>query len=75
MGTVSSVDVRARGTNPAAVEDVIRWLRWVDATFSTYQPRTARSAGWPATEVDVDACAPEVAEILTRCRHLEAEDR
>ena len=72
MGTVFSVDVRAPGCDPAAVEDVIRWLHWVDATFSTYRADSQISR-LARHEVDVDACAPEVAEILTRCRHLEAE--
>lgn len=72
MGTVFTIDVRAPGGDPAAVEEAIRWLQRVDATFSTYKPdsqisRLARG------ELDVTDCAPDVAEILTRCQELETE--
>ncbi|MDT4907501.1 MAG: hypothetical protein QOI69_742, partial [Pseudonocardiales bacterium] len=34
MGTVFSIDVRDPVVDPAEIEDVVRWLHWVDATFS-----------------------------------------
>jgi thiamine biosynthesis lipoprotein len=72
MGTVFSIDVRSPGCDPAAVEDAVRWLHWVDATFSTYQPDSQISR-LSRGELDLADCAPEVAEILTRCRQLETE--
>ena len=38
MGTVFSLDIREPGCDPAAVDDAISWLHWVDDTFSTYKP-------------------------------------
>ena len=70
MGTVFSLDVRAPGVDPAAVDEAIRWLHWVDATFSTYRAdsdisRIARG------ELDQADAAPEVGTILRRCDELE----
>ncbi|MBQ1097891.1 FAD:protein FMN transferase [Streptomyces sp. b94] len=65
MGTVFSLDVR--GGEPAAVhaalDEAVAGLRRVDEVFSTYREgsqisRLARG------ELTVDACAPEVAEVL-----------
>lgn len=72
MGTVFSLDVRAPGCDLAAVEDAIRWLHWVDATFSTYKPDSQISR-LSRGEIDLANCAPEVDEILTRCHALAAE--
>jgi FAD:protein FMN transferase len=54
------------------VEPAFDWLRWVDATFSTYRDdsevsRLARG------ELTIAECAPEVDEVLTRCLALERE--
>ena len=38
MGTVFSLDLRSHEVEDRAVDDAIRWLHWVDATFSTYRP-------------------------------------
>ena len=43
MGMRIRVDVRDAGSDPSAVDRVFDWLRFVDATFSTYRPG-ARSA-------------------------------
>ncbi|MFB6554977.1 FAD:protein FMN transferase [Streptomyces sp. NPDC056405] len=65
MGTVFSLDVR--GGDPtavrAALDEAVAGLRRVDEVFSTYRAdsqvsRLARG------ELTVDACAPEVAEVL-----------
>ncbi|MEV5751750.1 FAD:protein FMN transferase [Actinoallomurus sp. NPDC052308] len=74
MGTVFSFDLREPYPSDGALEEVIAWLHWVDATFSTYRPesdigRLARG------EVEVGDCAPEVGEILALCDRLtEATD-
>jgi len=70
MGTVFSVDVRAPGVDRRALTEVLRWLHWVDETFSTYLPgsqvsRLARG------ELSPGECAPEVREVLDRCAELE----
>ncbi|MBN9620756.1 MAG: FAD:protein FMN transferase, partial [Actinobacteria bacterium] len=57
---------------PAAVDDAIARLHWVDDTFSTYEPdspisRLARG------EIGIAECPPEVAQILTHCDELRTE--
>jgi thiamine biosynthesis lipoprotein len=72
MGTVFSIDVRAPGVDHSVVESVIDWLHWVDDTFSTYRPSSQLSR-LAAGELTVADCAPEMREILDRCRELETE--
>jgi thiamine biosynthesis lipoprotein len=72
MGTVFSLDIRGPGCDPAAVDEAIAWLHWVDATFSTYKPdspvsRIARG------ELDVAEAPAEVGTVLARCEQLQAE--
>jgi thiamine biosynthesis lipoprotein len=72
MGTVFSIDVRSPGVGPTDVEDVVRWLHWVDRTFSTYRSdseisRLARG------EMKLDDSEPEVREVIDRCRTLSEE--
>ncbi|MCO6010019.1 FAD:protein FMN transferase [Actinoallomurus purpureus] len=69
MGTVFSFDLREPYPRAGVLDEVIAWLHWVDATFSTYRPdsdvsRLARG------EVDVGDCAPEVGEVLALCERL-----
>jgi len=58
MGTAISIETRA----DADLEPVFEWLRWVDATFSTFRPDSAISRG--------DHSDPEVRAVLTRCNEL-----
>lgn len=72
MGTLFSIDVRAPGVDHVAVNDVVTWLHWVDATFSTYRTdsqisRLGRGA------ITLTECAPEVTEVLERCAELGVE--
>jgi FAD:protein FMN transferase len=69
MGTVFSIDVRDPAIDPEEIEDVVRWLHWVDATFSTYQPDSQISR-LGRGELTVADCEPEVGEILDRCERL-----
>jgi thiamine biosynthesis lipoprotein len=72
MGTVFSLDIRAPGCDPAAVENAIAWLHWVDDTFSTY--KTASPISQLARgEIAVADCRPEVEQILSRCNELQTE--
>jgi thiamine biosynthesis lipoprotein len=71
MGTVFSIDIRCDTVTSAAVDEVVRWLHWVDATFSTYQAGSQVSR-LARDEVALDECAPEIAEVLLRCADLES---
>lgn len=72
MGTVFSFDVRSRGVDEAAIDDAIRWLHWVDATFSTYRPDSAVSR-LARGECTLGECPPEVAEVFDACSRLAGE--
>ena len=68
MGMPITIDVRD-DIDPAALDAAFDWLRWVDATFSTYRPeseisRIARGELSPA------AAHPEVRQILQRSDDL-----
>lgn len=72
MGTVFSFDVRdAHGPRfPAALDDAVAHLHRVDRVFSTYRAdsqisRLARG------ECGLDACDPEVLDVLLRCEEAE----
>jgi thiamine biosynthesis lipoprotein len=49
-----------------ALDSAVRWLHWVDRVFSPYRPDSDVSL-LAGAEVTVDACAPEVAEVLAAC--------
>jgi thiamine biosynthesis lipoprotein len=69
MGTVVSFDVPAAARLDGSLDEAIRWLHWVDRVFSTYRPDsdvTLLAEG----VVTVDACAPEVAEVIEACAFL-----
>ena len=64
MGTVFSFDVPAvaRAVLPA----VLRWLHWVDSTFSTYREDSDVSR-FGRGEAALTDCAPELAEVIGEC--------
>jgi thiamine biosynthesis lipoprotein len=66
MGTVVSFDVPSAAQDNGALAAAVRWLHWVDATFSTYQAGSDVSR-LGRGEVTVAECAPEVAEVLAAC--------
>jgi thiamine biosynthesis lipoprotein len=74
MGIPVGIDVRDAGVDPAALDRAFAWLRWVDATFSTYRPDSAISRLNAGTLALGDA-APEVHEVLVRCEGLRARTR
>jgi thiamine biosynthesis lipoprotein len=74
MGIPVGIDVRDAGVDPAALDGAFAWLRWVDATFSTYRPDSAISRLNAGTLALGDA-APEVHEVLGRCEGLRARTR
>jgi thiamine biosynthesis lipoprotein len=67
MGTVFSFDVPAAAM--AVLPAVLRWLHWVDRTFSTYREDSdvSRFGRGAATLAD---CAPELAEVIGECAVL-----
>ncbi|MGH9058316.1 MAG: FAD:protein FMN transferase [Acidimicrobiales bacterium] len=72
MGTVVSIDVRTSGSAAGAqraIDDVVTWLHWVDATFSTYRPESEISR-LDRHELAPDECHPHVREILVLCDDL-----
>jgi len=69
MGIPVGIDVRDPWVDPAALDRAFAWLRWVDATFSTYRPDSAISRLDAGTLALGDA-APEVRDVLGRCEAL-----
>ena len=65
MGTVFSFDVPA-DVAAAALPGVLRWLHWVDATFSTYREDSDVSR-YGRGEIALGDCAPELGEVLALC--------
>jgi thiamine biosynthesis lipoprotein len=70
MGTVVSFDVPAWAAE-GALAQAVRWLHWVDATFSTYRADSDVSR-FGRGEVPLAACAPELAEVLDACAAVRA---
>ena len=66
MGTVVSFDVPSEAQDNGALAAAVRWLHWVDVTFTTYQAGSDVSR-LGRGEVTVAECAPEVAEVLAAC--------
>ena len=66
MGTVVSFDVPGSACHDGSLEAAIRWLHWVDRVFSPYRADSDVSL-LARAEVTVDACAPEMAEVLAAC--------
>jgi thiamine biosynthesis lipoprotein len=69
MGTVFSIDVRTPDADPAAIDEVVTWLHWVDRTFSTYR-ETSEISRLDRNAISLDDCSPEVVEVLRRCAEL-----
>ncbi len=67
MGTVFSFDVP--GPAAAALPGVLRWLHWVDATFSTYREDSDVSR-YGRAEVALAGCAPEFGQVLALCAEV-----
>jgi thiamine biosynthesis lipoprotein len=65
MGLPITVEVRDGGIP----EDVFRWFRWVDETFSTYKPESEISR-LARAELAVEDAQPEVRWVLDRCEQL-----
>jgi thiamine biosynthesis lipoprotein len=66
MGTVVSFDVPAAARADGSLDAALSWLHWVDRVFSPYRADSDVSLLAEA-EVTVEACAPEVAEVIAAC--------
>jgi thiamine biosynthesis lipoprotein len=62
MGTVVSFDVPGW----ISLGQAVRWLHWVDATFSPYRQDSDVSR-FGRGSLPLDGCAPELAEVLAAC--------
>ncbi len=74
MGTVVSFDVPAWTAAPGGggpLGQAVRWLHWVDATFSPYRPGSDVSR-YGRGEVPLAQCTPELAEVLRACAEVSA---
>jgi thiamine biosynthesis lipoprotein len=69
MGTVVSFDVPAFTAD--ALGRAVRWLHWVDATFSTYREDSDVSR-YGRGAVSLAECAPELTVVLDACRAVGA---
>jgi FAD:protein FMN transferase len=75
MGTVVSFDVPGWAGRDAAggsvLDRAVRWLHWVDATFSPYRDDSDVSRFGRGSAALAD-CAPELAEVLAACAEVGA---
>jgi thiamine biosynthesis lipoprotein len=74
MGMPVVVDARDEGLDPSAVDRMFDWLRFVDATFSTYKEDSEISR-INRGELAVADAHDDVREVLARCDELRVETR
>ena len=72
MGTVFTIDIRDRGEWAEAIDSVVRWLHFVDATFSTYRADSDMSR-IRRGELRVADADPEVGVVLELCALAQRE--
>jgi thiamine biosynthesis lipoprotein len=52
-----------------AVERAMKWLEWVDDTFSTYKP-SSEVCRWDRGELPTESCSDEFRQIVAMCHQL-----
>ena len=72
MGLPVVVDVRDDAETGAALDQLFEWLRWVDATFSTFKEDSEISRIHRGELLREDA-HPDVRHVLDRCERLRDE--
>jgi FAD:protein FMN transferase len=72
MGMPVVVDVRDDEVGEEALDGAFAWLRWVDATFSTYRDDSEVSR-LGRGELTPEEAHPEVQAVLARCEELRVE--
>jgi thiamine biosynthesis lipoprotein len=70
MGTVFSICVRGPDLDPEAIEDVIRWWYYVDATFSPFRPDSYVSR-LNRAELGAADLAEQMNQVISLCRLAE----
>jgi thiamine biosynthesis lipoprotein len=74
MGMPVIVDVRDEDVDPSVLDGVFDWLRWVDATFSTYK-EDSEIRRLDRGELEPGEAHAAVRSVLRRCDELRAETR
>jgi FAD:protein FMN transferase len=74
MGMPIVVDVRDEDVDDRPIDELFDWLRFVDATFSTYKDDSEISR-LNRGELALDDARDEVREVLERCEQLRLETR
>jgi thiamine biosynthesis lipoprotein len=72
MGMPVIVDVRDPDVDVGTLDRMFEWLRFVDATFSTYKEDSEISR-INRGELSIEAAHPDVREVLDRCEELRHE--
>lgn len=72
MGMPIIVEVRDPEADPAGLERVFEWFRFVDATFSTYK-QDSEISRLNRGELPLAGVHPEVRAVLDRCEELREE--
>src|SRR5712692_1648897 len=72
MGMPILIDVRDSAVDAAALDRAFDWLRFVDATFSTYKADSEISR-LNCGELALADAHPDVREVLARCEELREE--
>lgn len=74
MGTAFTIDIRDVGDWTAAIDAVVSWLHFVDATFSTYREDSDISR-IRRGELRVADADPHVSEVLDLCARAQGSTR
>jgi thiamine biosynthesis lipoprotein len=72
MGMPIVVDVRDESVDDNVLDRMFDWLRWVDATFSTYRGDSEISR-LNHGELSLEGAHPDVVDVLDRCEELRKE--
>ena len=72
MGMPVAIDVRDEDADPDAVDQAFEWLRFVDATFTTYD-EASEICRLERGELALGDTHPDVREVLRRCELLRDE--
>ena len=72
MGMPIVLDVRDEHIDAGVLDGMFDWLRWVDATFSTYKDDSEISR-LNRGELALEHTHPDVVSVLDRCEQLRAE--
>jgi FAD:protein FMN transferase len=72
MGMPIVVDVRDEHVDDGVLDGMFDWLRWVDATFSTYK-HDSEISRLNRGELELEDAHPDVVEVLDRCERLRSE--